>query len=180
MGPTRSVAAVDRVEIALDRGGDGFPHRDSDDEHDRDREEVSGNPPAEIGAEPAEGSDIPRLEHGQRGQDVNCAADQSGQDWKIAVGALLERRELRLELRRNGKTPPAQLTDRADDQLCREDDDEAQSRSARDVNKPALDTQRVNQVEAANVEDCEGRPDLGETAADAAPTGRGTGTTSTR
>mgnify|MGYP003694178027 CR=1 FL=1 len=46
-GPARQIAFVDRVQVALDRGGDGLPDRDCNDEHDADRQQASGEPPAE-------------------------------------------------------------------------------------------------------------------------------------
>ena len=59
------------------------------------------------------------------------------------------------------------------DKLCRDDDDETEDGGPRHVEEPALDPQRVNQVDARNIEDGKDGPDLGEGAANATPAGGG-------
>src|SRR5215467_338411 len=83
---------------------------------------------------------------------------------------MFERRELRLELRLDGKAAPAQALDKPDDHTGSDDDDEAQQRRAQDIKKPALGVQRIDHVDAGNVEDREDMPDLAETAAHPRPT----------
>ena len=159
------------AQIVLDRRCEDLPHGECGQHHQADRQQLPAGPPGEVGVEPGERPHIPGLQHGQPGQDIDDGAAEPGQDRDIAVGALLQCRKFRLELRRDGKTAPAQAVDRVDHKPGGDDDDDAHDGGAQHIEEAALDMQRVDRVDPDDVENCQQRPDLGDGAADPAPAG---------
>ena len=94
---------------------------------------------------------FPCLQHGQRGKDIDDEGDQSCQDRDVAVGAVFEGWKLRPEFRFDGEAAPAQALDKAHEKMGGDDDEQAQHRRTQHVEGPALDVQRVNQVDADDV-----------------------------
>ncbi len=87
------------------------------------------------------------------------------------MGALLECRKLRPELRFDGKAARAQALDKAHDNPRGDDNNEAQHGGTQDVDEAALDVQRVDQIDADDIHDSQEMPDLAEAAADPRPAG---------
>ena len=112
--------------MALDRRRQDFPRGERDAEHRRDRQGDARHPPAQLGAEPGERTDIPRLQNDQQGGDIDDDSDQPAQDGQIAVGALFEGREARLQVRCDGEAALARALGEAHQQRRPDDHDEAQ------------------------------------------------------
>ena len=88
--------------------------------------------PPEPRLKPGKRPDIPGLQYEKKREDVNPSSREPRQDRQIAICALLKIRKPGLEVRRNRKTPRAELLNKANQQSGAYDHHEADQGRAQD------------------------------------------------
>ena len=119
-GPARRSPASIALEMPLDRAGGNLPQCERDDQHHARSTSafpVIRRPRSEVNqAKAAMSQACSTASSGKRHRRCRLPA---GQDRNIAVGALLEGRELRLQFRFDGKAASAQAPDKAQREAAR-------------------------------------------------------------
>src|SRR6185437_6401237 len=161
--------AVDGAQIALDRRAEDFPDHQRDHHDGADAEQSAGQVAAEIRGEPGEGVDVPGLQDGEHGEDVDQRRQHHGEDREIAVGTLLQGGEFQLEIGADGEAAAARLPDHVDDEAGDDDDREGQEGAAQHEDEAAFDAQRVDEKDRRDVDDGEDVPGIGQPIAQDAP-----------